>query len=145
MVTSTLHVFQFIWNLWTKYRKKMSWSRISQTQRRKPFFFFLNSGWHQSFVGPLIPLLWTSGDICLVFQNQGGSPCLHALSLVCNRFLRFTSSATPNFLAASMATPTYWFGKIPLPPTQWIWKNIVPRWGRPCGQRLNPPMIGQDR
>ena len=32
------------------------------------------------FVGPLIPLLWTSGDVCLGFQSQGESPCLHALS-----------------------------------------------------------------
>ena len=23
---------------------------------------------------PLIPLFWTSGDVCPVFQNQGGSP-----------------------------------------------------------------------
>ena len=31
------------------------------------------------FVGPLIPLLWTSGDICPRFESQGGSlnfvPC----------------------------------------------------------------------
>ena len=39
-----------------------------------------------------------------MFQNQGGSPCLLGLSLVCNGFLRFTSSATPaDLLAASMA------------------------------------------
>ena len=36
------------------------------------------------FVGPLIPLFWTSGDVCPVFQSQGGSLacrlcCLHAM------------------------------------------------------------------
>ena len=30
-------------------------------------------GGHILFMGPLIPLLWTCGDICLGFQNQGGS------------------------------------------------------------------------
>ena len=157
MVTSTLHVFQFIWNLWTKCRKQMSvadlgplmsWSRISQTQRREPFFF-LSKFWRTSvlFIGPLIPLLSTSGDICSVFQNKVGSPCLHALSLVCNGFLRFTSSATPvDLLAVIMAAPTYWFGKIhPPPKTQWIWKIFCRDEDVPCGPCLNPPMIGQDK
>ena len=40
------------------------------------FFFFF--GGHMSFfVGPLIPLFWSSGDVCPGFQSKGGS-CLHA-------------------------------------------------------------------
>ena len=38
------------------------------------FLFFWRT--HVLFVGPLIPLFWTSGDICFGFQSQGGS-CLH--------------------------------------------------------------------
>ena len=45
------------------------------------------------FVGPLIPLFWTPGDVCPGFQIQGAA---------CNG-IRFTSGATPaNFLTASM-------------------------------------------
>ena len=55
------------------------------------------------FVGPLIPLFWTFGDVCPRFQSQGGFPCLHGLSAACNRFLKFTSSVTPaNFLAEEL-------------------------------------------
>ena len=41
------------------------------------FFFFLNF-WrtHILFVGPLIPLFRTSGDICPGFQSQGGLTCM---------------------------------------------------------------------
>ena len=28
------------------------------------------------FVGPLIPLFWTSGDACSEFQSQGGVTCI---------------------------------------------------------------------
>ena len=28
------------------------------------------------FVGPLIPLFWTSGDVCPGFQSQGGLDCM---------------------------------------------------------------------
>ena len=31
---------------------------------------------HVLFVGPLIPLFWTSGDICPGFQSQGGLICM---------------------------------------------------------------------
>ena len=58
------------------------------------------------FVGPLIPLFWTSSDICPGFQRQ--SPHLHTLSPVCNGFLRFTSGATPAYLLmASMAVDAF--------------------------------------
>ena len=57
-----------------------------------------------SLCGPLIPLVWTSGVICPVFQSQGWSPRLHIPLSACNRLLRFTSGVTPaDFLAATMA------------------------------------------
>ena len=49
------------------------------------------------FVGPLIPLFWTSGDVCPGFQNQGGFPRLRASLPAHNGFLRFTSGAIPAF------------------------------------------------
>ena len=55
------------------------------------------------FVGLLIPLFWTSGDVCLGFKIQGGFPRLCVLSLMRNGFLRFTSGVTPaDLLATSM-------------------------------------------
>ena len=42
------------------------------------------------FVGQLIPLFWTSGDICPGFQSQSGSPHLRVPSPACNGILRFT-------------------------------------------------------
>ena len=44
---------------------------------------------------PLIPLFWTSGDVCPGFQSQGGFPQLCASSPAHNIFLRFTSGVTP--------------------------------------------------
>ena len=41
--------------------------------RRRTFLFKTFLGTHVLFVGPLIPLFWTSGDICSGFQSQGGS------------------------------------------------------------------------
>ena len=68
-------------------------------------FFFKNKCLELSFfVGPLIPLFWTSGDICPGFQDQGGFPHLHASSPANNGFCRFTSGVTPGtFLVGSMA------------------------------------------
>ena len=44
-------------------------------------------------MGPLIPLFWTSGDVCVGSQSQGGSPvCVCFLTCV---ILRFTSGVTP--------------------------------------------------
>ena len=39
------------------------------------------------FVGPLIHLFWTSGDVCPVFQSQGDYPCLLTSSPACSGFL----------------------------------------------------------
>ena len=47
------------------------------------------------FVGPLIPLFWTSGDVCSGFQRQSGF-------LACYGFLRFISDATPASLLAAI-------------------------------------------
>ena len=59
-------------------------------------------------MGPLIPLFGTFGDICPGFQSQGGFPCLHALSPVHNRFLRFTFGVTSaDLLAANMAAEPF--------------------------------------
>ena len=62
-------------------------------------------------MGSLIPLFWTSGDVCPGFQSQGGFPHLHASSPVHNGFLKFTSGATPancifqcNTIASSVDT-----------------------------------------
>ena len=58
---------------------------------------------HILFVGPLIPLFWTSGDVCPRVSKPGWIPRLLAVSPVCNGFLRFTSGATPtDLLTASM-------------------------------------------
>ena len=63
------------------------------------------------FVGPLKLLFWTSGDICPMFQSQGGFPHLHASLPMHNRFLRFTSGATPaDLLMASMAAEPFHSG-----------------------------------
>ena len=54
------------------------------------FFFPLNIFWRTRvlFVGPLIPLFWTSGDICPGFQSQVGVACTLSSLLA---ILRFTS------------------------------------------------------
>ena len=60
------------------------------------------------FVGYLIPLFWTSVDICSGFQSLDGFPHLHASLPTCNRFFRFTSSAIPaDFLVASMVAEPF--------------------------------------
>ena len=42
------------------------------------FFFFFKHFWRTCvlFVGPLIPLFRTSGDVCPRFQSQGGLACM---------------------------------------------------------------------
>ena len=74
------------------WRVVFGWFRVN-------FFFFFKIFCRTQvlFLGPLIPLLWTSGDVCPGFQSQGGFPRLHASSPVHNGFLRFTSGATPAF------------------------------------------------
>ena len=48
------------------------------------------------FVGPLIPLFWTSGDVSSGFQSQSGFCLIHAWWRLHNIYsLRFTSGATP--------------------------------------------------
>ena len=56
-------------------------------------------------MGPLIPLLQTSGDICPWFQSQGGS--LFACFLTCV-ILRHTSGVThANCIEVSMAAEPF--------------------------------------
>ena len=64
--------------------------------------------WIKHFVGSLIPLFWTSGDVWLGFQNQSRYPHLHVSFPAHDRFLRFTSGATPsNLLASSIAADPF--------------------------------------
>ena len=95
------------------------------------FFFFLNNFCKAQvlFVGPLIPLFWTSGDVCPGFQSQGGFPHLCASSPAHNGFLRFTSGATPAFSTNRgvhcISVYTAWLARLLShasgfePPTQW--------------------------
>ena len=72
--------------------------------------YFLFKFWRTSilFVRPLIPLFWTSDDICHGFQIQDEFPHQHASSPACNGFLRFTSGVTPaDLLAASVVAELF--------------------------------------
>ena len=63
---------------------------------------------HKSILGPLIPLVWTSGDICSGFQSKGGFAHLPASSPVHNEFFRFTSGVTSaDLLVASMTAEVF--------------------------------------
>ena len=62
------------------------------------------------FVGPLIPLFWTSGNVSPGFQSQGGSlTCvLCHLCAINSEFLRFTSSGKPaDCIEVSMAAKPF--------------------------------------
>ena len=63
------------------------------------------------FLGPLIPLFWTSGDVSSGFQSQSGQPYTHlvdAYVMYDVDSLRFTSGSTPaNILTASMAVSCF--------------------------------------
>ena len=55
-------------------------------------------------MGPLIPLFWTSGDICPGFQSQGGSLACCLTWVI----LRFTSGVTPaDCIEVSMAAEPF--------------------------------------
>ena len=79
------------------------------------FLFFLKFFWRTSvlFVGRLIPLFWTSGDVCFGFHSQGGSLCLHALFMwtVCrerNIYLKFkTEMSHMNTMCAECVSFPY--------------------------------------
>ena len=62
--------------------------------------------WRKSvlFVGPLIPLFWTSGDICTGFHKPMWMTCLHVSLPAYSGFLRFTSGVRPaDLFTASIA------------------------------------------
>ena len=67
------------------------------------------------FVGPLIPLFWTSGDICPGFQRLGGYLTCMLLHLCTTYSFRFTSGVAPaDLLAASIvAEPFHLYTCIP--------------------------------
>ena len=78
--------------------------RFCNQQINRQFTFISNKFLEFFFMGPLTSLFWTFGNVCPGFQNKDGSLLLCALSPVCNRFLRFTSNATPaDLLTASIA------------------------------------------
>ena len=61
------------------------------------------------FVGPLMRLYWTSGDVSSGFQSQSGQPYSHlAETYILHIFLRFSSGVTPaDLLVASMAAELF--------------------------------------
>ena len=80
------------------------------------YFFKIFCRTQVLFVGPLIPLFWTSGDVCPGFQSQGGFPHLRASSPVHNGFLRFTPGVTPAFSTNSgvhcISVYTAWLARL---------------------------------
>ena len=55
---------------------------------------------------PLIPLFWTSGDVCSGFQCQDGSLACFLACVI----LRFTSGVTPaDCIEVSMAAEPFWY------------------------------------
>ena len=60
------------------------------------WYFFINFLEDISpFYGPLIPVFWTSGDVCPGFQGHRASSHLLASSPACNGFLRCIYGVTP--------------------------------------------------
>ena len=45
---------------------------------------------HQSFLGPLLPLFWTSCDVCPGFQSQGATPADPSASIMASGALHLT-------------------------------------------------------
>ena len=73
-----------------------------------------NIFWRTSviFVWSLIPLFWTSEDVCPGFQSQGWSLGSHASSPTYNGFLRFISGVTPaDRLSVSIAAESFTYYK----------------------------------
>ena len=86
---------------------KVNYSSFFSDSTGQFVYFFKKKIWRTSvlFVGPLIPLFWTSGDVYPGFQSQSGYPCLHAFLPVCNKIPRFTSAATPADLFVARIVP----------------------------------------
>ena len=57
-----------------KWLNTLRWCLNKPSKSRQFFFFFLLNFWRTRvlFVGPLIPLFWTSGDVSSGFQSQSG-------------------------------------------------------------------------
>ena len=90
--------------VWTLKRMRFLFWNVSACMVGQTFKLFLHF-WRTSFpfVGPLISLFWTSGDVCTVLRSHGGFPPLHGSLPIYNGFFGFTSGATSaDRLAASM-------------------------------------------
>ena len=87
--------------------------KLQQKPTPPIFFLFKNicrvGGTSVLFIKPQISLFRISGDVCHGFQSQGSSPCLYALLLVHEGFLRFLQGATPaNLLVTRIAAKPLW-------------------------------------
>ena len=95
-------------------------------KRYLSWFILKQIGGHD-FVGPLISLFWTSGEVCPGFKP--GYTSLKCLLLSCNGFLRFTSDVTSIDcievrMTAKLFRPTYLFTN----PQAWmgVWTQDKP-------------------
>ena len=90
---SRLHTFSvFLILNGTAKRSWQYFSNCNSNFANASVYFFNYRYWKTSdlFVGPLIPLFWTSFDACPGFRSQSGFPCLYVSSPERNGFLRFT-------------------------------------------------------
>ena len=85
------------------------------------FFFFNFCRTQVLFVGPLIPLFWTSGDVCPGFQSQGGflactlsclcaSPQIHLWCDTCWLYRGQHGSQSHSLHATEVAAVGWWDG-----------------------------------
>ena len=101
-------------------------------------------------MGPLVPLFWTYGDVCLMFQSQGGPPYLCASSPTYNRILRFTSEG--GFLVSCQRRQPYTVADLhskildapPRGPNSFNFMQFLGKFGkivcwRPPGELAPPP------
>ena len=90
------------------------------------------------FCGSLIPLFWTSGDVCPGFQSQCGSSHFHASSPAHNGILRLPSAATPaDLFVDSMAAETF--------SSTYLWTSIGGAWDWDLSFVLLPHNVRPDR
>ena len=81
-------------------------------------------------MGSLIPLFWTSGDVCPGFQSQGGSLARFVACVI----LRFNSGVTPaDSIKFGMATKPFRFT------LEGLWTGQVTGLGVPMGTPWKEP------
>ena len=92
------------------------------------------------FVGPLIPLFWTSGNVCPGYKSQDGT-LVCALTPTCNGFLRFTSGATTaDLLMPGMAAEHFNILSIDW---KWDWLHVVLKEDFSSICLTNSPAVGR--